>query len=581
MERSERVVAVAAWAWRIAADFVAPVLLVMWLTRHVGRRLLGSDDLVAAPMYLTTGDPNGQAWFYWWLQRAVETGADLENPDVVCAPDGIALGHNFATRVDAWLALPFFAEMPFPASFNAAALAVPACNTALAWIGLRAAKAPAPVALLAAALIGFSEYALFEVGLGHNANALVGPAVLLLGAWSAVAEGRWGWAPVAAAAAAVTFAGYPPYAVVIAPVGALLLLGELVGGRGRRVRILLSAMVTAAAAGIAAFAHLRALQERGYAETEVGLTAHRLEMLMRDSLPWRWLWESGTGFNDPHVWTAPALWMGAALALLGGWRGRAWLAAGVAFWVLALGVVVLDAPAVPTRVEGKMLGLPLRWLVDVVPPLVNVRPYRFAPLVAAAAALALGAFARWGWEGRERSGWPRVVAWAPTLLATALAAHGLRAALADHMSMWLQPWRLPPAVQWLADTPGDFAIIELPAGLGHAYGALQPVHGKRRSEGHHDVSMDARRRTDAPTDCYTTALVRGLWSLERGVPYRPTEAELAEAEADGFRYVVVYGSLYTNEPGAAGLTRPHPALREMFGEPVVDEGGVAIYAIRR
>jgi hypothetical protein len=72
-----------------------------------------------------------------------------------------------------------------------------------------------------------------------------------------------------------------------------------------------------------------------------------------------------------------------------------------------------------------------------------------------------------------------------------------------------------------------------------------------------------------------------LWSLERGVPYRPTEAELAEAEADGFRYVVVYGSLYTNEPGAAGLTRPHPALREMFGEPVVDEGGVAIYAIRR
>ncbi len=581
MERSGRRVAVAGLAWRLVADVVAPALLVAGLVRHVGLRLLGADDLVAAPLYLTTGDPNGQAWFYWWLHRAVTTGADVDRPDVVCAPDGVSLGPNFATRVDAWLALPFFAHLPFPASFNAVALAVPACNTALAWLGLRATRAPAPVALLGAALIGFSEYALFEVGLGHNANALVGPAVLLLGAWSAVAEGRWGWAPVALLAGAVTFAGYPPYAVVIAPLGAAWLVGELAAGRGKRVRIVLTAGITALATSAAAVLHLQALHARGYAETEVALTGHRLEMMIRDSLPWGWLWASGTGFNDHHVWLAPTLWMGAAVGLLGGWRGRGWVAAAATFWVLSLGVVLLDAPDTPHRADGKLLGLPLRGLVEAVPPLVNVRPYRFAPLVGAAAALALGAFSRWGWEGRTRRGWPRLVAWTPTLLATALAAHGLRVALADHAALWLQPWKVPAAVQWLADTPGDFAIIELPAGLGHAYGALQPVHGKRRSEGHHDVSVDARRRTEAPRDCYTSALVRGLWSLERGVAYRPDEADLAAAEADGFRYVVVYSSLYTSQPGLAALTRPHAALREVFGPPVKDDGEVAIYALRR
>ncbi len=585
--------------YRVLVDGILPVLAPLLLVREAAAGLL-ADPMrwVAAPMIAASGDGNGEAWFYWWMERAVRLGLDVELPRVVCAPEGAPLLNNFATRVDAWIALPFFARYPFPLSFNLAAMAVPIVNAWLVWLGLRAARTPWAAAVLGGLVIGASEHVFNEVSRGHSANALIGPAFAFLGAWSAVAEGRWGWAPVAAAAGALTVAAYPPFAVVILPVAALFGLGGL-RDPARRRRVLLGAIAVGAVVAYAAWAQVQDLHARGFAHHGANALAMHWTQLVADSLPLGWLGERAETFKDRYVAFGPALLVGLGAGLVAGWRGRGWVAATAWFWVSSLGVIVLHrtgAGLAPWKPFGSALALPLYAAIDALPALAEVRPYRFAPFVAGALVFALGSLARWGAEAfaaGERGGAPSSPAppqptlWRPRLGVAAgvavvallgLALQQQRAS--GHLVYWRQAWTVPAPLQWLAEQPDDFAVVELPAGLGHAYGPYQVVHGKARSEGHHDAGLDALASPEAPTACYTDALVRALWGLERGVPL-PTERAgmLRAARAAGYRYVVVYEDAYHGVGDPRRLVGLELALEAAFGAAVREGDHVRLYAI--
>lgn len=585
MSRWYRVGIVAAF---VGLDVAFPAAVFLLVLRTIAQPLLSHVDAVAvAPLYVGTGDGNGEAWFYWWLHRAVVSGGVIDHPDVICAPRGLDLGNNFPTRVDAWLALPFFHYLPFPRSFNAAAVAVLGANMFGAWLGLRAIRAAPPVAVLAAAVVGASDYAIYDISLGHNANALVGPAFAFMGAWAAVAEGRWAWAPVAAISAMITVFAYPPFALVLAPVAALQTLFGLVPREGRLRRV-----GGAFVAGLPALAAARSvssdLSARGFTHANATVNAENWRALRADSLTWEWPIRVAKEFNDHHAWLPTAFLLAGALVVFGRWRSLGWAVATVYLYVLSLGGVVMEATMhgdSPLHWRGGVLTLPLAAAIKAWPTLVQLRPYRFAPLVAGALAFAIGSATRFDPPLRPTvSKWQRIP-WRPTL--TTLAASvalflAVRQARDDgHLLITTQPWVVPPAITWLADQEGDFALIEMPMGQGQGYGAMQVVHGKRRSEGHHDVSEDVRGRLDAPAACYTDDLVRALWSLERGSSL-PSDmhALRASASANGFRYVVVYRSLLKKgTDGPRHAAQILAGLYEAFGAAVRDDGDIAIYDI--
>ncbi len=582
----------------VALDVLLPAVAFAYVLQTIAAPLLANPDtVVAAPLYIGTGDGNGEAWFYWWLHRAVVSGVGIEHPDVVCAPLGLDLGNNFPTRIDAWLALPFFHWLPFPRSFNAAAIGVLAANMFAAWLGLRATRAAAPVAVLAAAVVGCSEYAVFDISLGHNANALIGPALCFMGAWAAVAEGRVGWAPVAALAAVLTVYAYPPYALVLAPIAGMQALGGVVRREGRWRR--LAGMFVAGVPALLAARSVSAdLATRGFSHTLGTVTSASWKALRADSLTWDWPVHIATDFNDHHAWLPPAFLLAGGLALFGRGRGFGWMVAVVYLYVMSLGVVVLAAGehgAVSLRSGSDVIALPLAAAVKAWPTLVQLRPYRFAPLVAGAIAFAIASATRWeGASGKDAgasvrqagaASWWRVfpTRWAfATTLATAALGLALKQARdGGHLALTTQPWQVPAAITWLAEQEGDFAIIEMPMGIGQGYGAMQAVHGKRRSDGHHDVSEHSRRRVEPPTECYTDDLVRALWSMERGSSL-PADATVLRAGSSnaGFKYVVVYRAAWRMQrDGNAASARVLAGLSATFGAPVRDDGEVAIYAI--
>jgi hypothetical protein len=564
--------------WHLLADGVLPVLLPLWLLRAVAAPLLRDPvHNVAAPMLLNAGDANGEAWFYWWFHRALSTGAALKRPDVVCAPGGVALGGNFATRVDAVLAWPFFSRLPFPESFNTFAMAMPVLNAWCAWLGLRALRASPPVALLGGLVLGFSEYVIFEVGSGHNANALVGPAMLFLATWAAVARGSWGWSPVAAVAGCVTLFAYPPYALAVAPVALLRGVHALVTRPERRRAIVAGGGLVALAVGASAWTYLGQLEATGFVHHHARVLLDNWTTLVRDSLPWDWVARSAASFADHHVWVAPLLGVALLSTLAGGRPGLGWLATAAWFWVLSLGVVVLEQHGVAKsdlRIGGHSYRLPLATAITWMPTLVGVRPYRFAPLAVAAAVFGLAASLHHRVSARSLP-WRFLASAAGGLLLAAALRQGWTA---GRLTMTTQPWSVPAAIGWLAEQPGDFAIAELPVGGGHAYGPLQIVHGKRRSEGHHDVNPTV---TEPPADCFTLDLTQALFRLDRAGEVGATAPGTDAAWAAGYRYVVVYKLAYdTRRPDQAERRRRVlTTLRAWLGPPVQDDGEVAVFAL--
>ncbi len=558
-------------------DGVAPVALPLWLVRRAGAEVLASPNTrTAAPLFFSGGDAQGEAWFYWWLHRAVTTGVPIDRPDVVCAPGGIGLGNNFGTRVDAWMAYPFFERWTFPESFNLAVLSIPVVNAWLAWLGLRLAGAAAPVAVLGGSVLGVSAYVLDEISEGRSANALVGFAVALVGSMVAVRRGRLAAVPVAAGAAALTVLAYPPFALLVAPVvgGLILSAGWAPAGERRWARI--GVAIVSAVALATAWAYADALSAAGFSRT-TPVDGQEWQRLARDSLPWSWPWLEAvrTGplaFEAHETWFSPWLAAGAVAALgLAGrerrWSALGWIAAGVWSWFATLGAFVLTRSGdadVLVRHDGAPLALPLRYALDVAPTLTQIRPYRFAPFVAVCLVFTMTAASR-------RS------AWRSALVAGVLGWALVQADRTGRLVVTWQPWKVPASVERVAAMPGRFAILELPAGGGHAFGAMQAYHQKDRSESHHDHDARIRAGGDAPRDCYTDPFARALWTLDQGKPAPDDLPALAQASAEaGFRYLVVYREAYA-PPGR--YDRTMAVLRTHLGRPTLEDRDGALFTL--
>lgn len=323
-----------------------------------------------------------------------------------------------------------------------------------------------------------------------------------------------------------------------------------------------------------------------------------------ESLGWDWPWESSLGRGQRLV-ALGSVWLAAGVAL--GLLGRA---RGVAFLGLALGCYLLSlGPALMTGVEprlihyvggGDPIGLPTRWLLDAVPTArMFLRPYRLAPYVHLflGVGLALG-LARLGgstpvWEGE--SGARRLHRWA---LGRRLAVAVGGAALAvvalgqvrEHPAFAIPvfEWNPSPFLVQMGQEDEDYAIAEIPVGIGQHRAGAATVHGKRRAEPLQDIQPGDRggRR---PPDCYDLPFLDGLWYL--GLPDATAQAAVeahltpearVEAREAGFRYVVVWTDVLRDDIRRGDPRKANVIVSELdarLGPRHYEDDQVIVYAL--
>ena len=281
------------------------------------------------------------------------------------------------------------------------------------------------------------------------------------------------------------------------------------------------------------------------------------------SLPVDHLWREGAALTDPSYMLYPGFLVAAVLLLaaLGGRRALGWMGLAAAFYLLTLGPWAAWRAPSPTEFAltgGSRLRMPTWYLAKAVPATMTfLKPYRVFPglLLALSAALVIAldtlprrVTGRWS-SLTPRLPWLRraMVLLGILLVGTAL----LRVGAALTRTRFLVRYRPNPFHLQLAADPSAGAIIELPVGLGHVLAGFQAVHGRPRSEGHHDEIAALKGQQEAPTACYRLPLLQALWHLGR----RPSAAEPAavphltpqlfrRASASGYRHLLVYLSAY-------------------------------------
>jgi hypothetical protein len=148
-------------------------------------------------------------------------------------------------------------------------------------------------------------------------------------------------------------------------------------------------------------------------------------------------------------------------------------------------------------------------------------------------------------------------------------------------------WKPGPFVEQLAEDPGDYAIAELPMGMGHGSALLQVVHGKRRAEGHHDEMARLTLHRPPPSECFTLPFLQALWYLGSAEGAEVVEAgfqpeAIAAARRAGFRYVLVYRKVYAGSMGQQlGLDLPavEKVLSDHLGPPTWVDPEVAAWTL--
>ncbi len=335
--------------------------------------------------------------------------------------------------------------------------------------------------------------------------------------------------------------------------------------------------------------------ERGEGSRAPRNTDGTVGELSRHSLPLDTAWRGVVRKGDPHgllplAWLAPLVLL---LGLVGGRRSWPWLAASLALYSLTLGPWVLVSEGLnssPLLVGGQRLRLPLWFLAQVLPEAGSfVKPARLFPgfllclvvtLAVALDALRVTLAERLGPKGSGPP-WQRG-AWA-TLVALLVLVHGLALAaevrdLDDPRSYEPHPFHLE-----LRADPEDYAIIELPMGLGQALGGFQAIHGKRRAEDHHDALAAQRLGEPPPTDCFRDPLLRQLWDLGRTPAPAIIDGALVEqARGAGFRYLLVYLEAYPSlarQGVAYDLDLVLGSLRASMGAPAFEDDWLVVFEL--
>lgn len=630
-------------ARRLLLDFLLPLLIFAFAARQMVEVLPQHlDDMLGASTTLEPTDSNGTIWFYWWVHQAYTQGRDLLNPDVICHPGGQNLGSNFPNRIDALFALPFFHLFPFPRSYNLAILAGPVASALAAYACFRRLSERRSLALAGGFFFGFQAYSFAEITAGRPVTGLVVVLPLFLYCWLTALEGRrWGfWALLAGFAGSLAVQDYIPFALflLVFAVGSALLRLFWPAEGASRLRPFGVGLITAIfgaffsapyvhetllvrLAGPASAMNLRPVPmaelweprlwtdlykfylKLGEASTHVFFTIeNRAEVLSKvqaAAMPWDWLWHIGFGESGKRAFFPPESTLVIVLVgLLGGRRSWAWLAGALVFWVITLGPYAAETVDLQSQhlllIGGQKVALPLSWLVHYQPALASfIRAYRASPLFLFCLCGALVSGADRLLE-RGRS-WAGPNGW--RVLSVHAAALGGTLLLANYTAMMLKtahwtalpssPWHISPFIEKMASDREEYAVAELPIGIGHGSALLQVVHGKQRSEGHHDELARLALHRPPPKECYTLPFLQALWYLggkdggatvEEG--FRP-EA-IASAVRAGFRYVLLYPKAYQGMVGRnLGLdqAKVEAELQARLGAPVYQDSEVVVYAL--
>ena len=161
--------------------------------------------------------------------------------------------------------------------------------------------------------------------------------------------------------------------------------------------------------------------------------------------------------------------------------------------------------------------------------------------------------------------------WLP-IVATLIAALGMaQVHTQGGTRILMSDWNPHPFLTELATNPNGGAIIEFPVGLGHATAAEQLVHGRNRSESHHDA-IAALKANQRPEDCLQSSIFDALWPLSRGdLTQTPTPDQLSAARAEGFSHLILWRSGFDvlNQAGLdADREQTIRVLRSTLGTPV-------------
>ena len=328
--------------------------------------------------------------------------------------------------------------------------------------------------------------------------------------------------------------------------------------------------------------------------------------VQEQAMPADWLWRIAPGEPGRRAWISRAALVAGALgAALGGVRGGRWaLLAGGLLLFIAGPQVATDVTAGRVRYwepGGGPIRLPLAWLLEAAPGLSPyLKPYRAAPLLVLAlgGAWAVGAERAWRWMSAKIADRGAAQRWAGLAAVWAISVglilwniHELNRY--KYLKLHEHPWSVPPFISKLHGSPEEI-LVELPAGIGHATAWLQPIHGMRRSEGHPDQIQRLRQTAAHPDQCYRTAFLRSIWYLDRGLglPGGAMEAavasglsaeSIAEARAQGVRYVLLYPGLYDlyrREGVAVEQGLAVARLRAALGEPVYSGAEAILWELR-
>ena len=108
-----------------------------------------------------------------------------------------------------------------------------------------------------------------------------------------------------------------------------------------------------------------------------------------------------------------------------------------------------------------------------------------------------------------------------------------------------------------------------------------------RAEGHHDEIARLRQNRPPPGECFTQSFLKALWYLggtegSATVQAGMTAEAIGHARRMGFRYVVVYPSLYEKSFAAVigrSLSVVMQVLTEHLGTPIYRDSQVVVFAL--
>jgi hypothetical protein len=481
-------------------------------------------------------------------------------------------------------------------------------NGLAAWVlgrGLGLGRGPALVLATAFAAAPFFGHEAFN---GTTELLAAWPLPLFALAWLRLVE-RPSWAAGLGAGLAFGIGGllsaYTPFFLLLLVAVSLAWWGvsrlEPLWTRPRLGAMALSGGVSALLLGPVAWLHLQhgagALHSR-----RVGWSADRLPLpdSAGDLLGLLW-----SGISEPprvilqgdgtlyDYWTLGTVTLGfvaLGLALLGWWRGRErgpWPALLVVASLISLGPWLVAGGAL-VRVAGSPVPLPALLLERLLPPwgVVSLHPYRFAALTSLALAVLAGMGASEAQRWLAARG--RRVGWLAPLLCLALLGEGL---LHRPLGLGLPTTPVPAgeSLAWLATAPRG-GVVRLPFVADEigdvCLGLLeQTVHGQPWSDG----AMHFRAAPESLALYRDSELLSAMASSRRGPLPGPALCArgFAELGEQGFRYLVL------DRPGFARFERERQTaserhdpeaverwLRRQLGEPLQDDGAVAVFGIR-